>query len=168
MPDAADSKFINFAESDFTSEEDFFNALFHDEPQDLTATFLSVLTAPYAPPPPPKSLGLDPDYDARKSFDMVDWSPSTPDSHNDDSSDDEANAPPPPNFRRMTEIEIEEATTVPTVDDFERLVYAPHEKWAWTDGLAIEEPEILSSSAVSDILVDFCVVFNLMCSAQRA
>jgi hypothetical protein len=139
---------LTFAESGLTSEDEFYKVKFHDEPHDPTATFLSVLTAPYIPPPPPTPVHLGPDVVhpnvARRSFEMVDWSPPTPQTEDEeDSSDDEENTPHKPDFRKMTEMEIEEATIVPSAEDFERKIYAPHEKWAWTEGSAIDEPEVL-------------------------
>jgi hypothetical protein len=115
-----------------------------DQPRDATTAFLHVLTAPYsfpAPAPPILSSAID-TRAVQKSFAAVDWSAVPPNDSGYDSSEDEENVPLRVGTKFMP-VSPEDAEIVPCRDDQERDIYPPHEKWGWTKGLAIEDPEIL-------------------------
>jgi hypothetical protein len=92
---------------------------------DPSSAFFRVLTAPYAPILPIPSQPVDP-VDAERCSAMIDWSrrPNTPESP-PDSSDEEDQAI--------------KANNAAYHENAERVIYRPHGKWAWTDGLPIED-----------------------------
>jgi hypothetical protein len=104
------------------------------------SAFFRVLTAPYVPPLPPRSVessSIDAD-EAKCCASIVDWSRTliTPDSSDDDEA---ANT----------------SISSPFFDNLSHAIYKPHGKWAWTDGLPIENSNVLAYISCELVLSSF-------------
>ena len=100
---------------------------------DHNSAFFRILTAPYNPslilPPNPLPIPTIKSNQPNPSSSIVDWSrrPITPESP--DSSDEE---------------DLPNDSASSYYHNLHRAIYKPHGKWAWSEGLAIEDPSILT------------------------